>query len=247
MGTVPDYSATLLEQPAIASATADEDSKVTEFHLTGFSRFHNVPSNPTQSIVEALPAYLGSHPLHSGAVLATTNVLKVAAETSRAELETLYKQLDNPTHSTLTLRRRSDRRVIFIHLGVNMRAINFELEHQARNEATFSCPDELGWTPIKRPIDKNNSDVMAVRRTSLCLEKLAEELKRQNFNVQLSTDAGRFVCNWVYYNSLMLAEVRNADSLFVHVPSVSVCPIDQQIRFIAALLDCIATMPYAFA
>ncbi|CAN8071625.1 unnamed protein product [Agarophyton chilense] len=247
MGTVPDFAATLQVQQAIASSNSDGDRKVTEFHLTGFSRFHNVPRNPTQSIVEALPAYLATHPLKADAVLASANILKVAAETSRTELQALYNHLDSPSHSALTLRRRPDRRVVFIHLGVNMRATDFELERQARNEATFSCPDELGWTPIKRPIDKNNSDITFVRRTSLCLEKLAEELKRKKLNVHLSTDAGRFVCNWVYYNSLTLADARDASVLFVHVPPVTVCPIDQQVRFIAELLQCIATMPYTTA
>lgn len=34
-----------------------------------------------------------------------------------------------------------------IHFGVNSGAIRFALENQAVNEATFRCPDELGWKP----------------------------------------------------------------------------------------------------
>jgi len=34
-----------------------------------------------------------------------------------------------------------------LHLGVNSGAVRFAIEHQAANEATFRCPDELGWQP----------------------------------------------------------------------------------------------------
>jgi hypothetical protein len=34
-----------------------------------------------------------------------------------------------------------------IHFGVNSGASRFALETQAVNEATFRCPDELGWKP----------------------------------------------------------------------------------------------------
>lgn len=38
--------------------------------------------------------------------------------------------------------------IIFqIHFGVNSGATRFALENQAVNEATFRCPDELGWKP----------------------------------------------------------------------------------------------------
>lgn len=32
-------------------------------------------------------------------------------------------------------------------MGLNGGASNFAIEKQAVNEATFSCPDELGWQP----------------------------------------------------------------------------------------------------
>lgn len=34
-----------------------------------------------------------------------------------------------------------------LHLGVNSGAFKFAIEQQAVNEATFRCPDELGWQP----------------------------------------------------------------------------------------------------
>lgn len=34
-----------------------------------------------------------------------------------------------------------------LHLGVNSGASRFAIERQAFNEATFRCPDEMGWKP----------------------------------------------------------------------------------------------------
>ena len=34
-----------------------------------------------------------------------------------------------------------------LHFGANSGSLRFALENQAVNEATFRCPDELGWKP----------------------------------------------------------------------------------------------------
>lgn len=44
-----------------------------------------------------------------------------------------------------------------LHFGVNSGATRFAIEHQAVNEATFRCPDEMGWKPQVRYIPKNFS------------------------------------------------------------------------------------------
>lgn len=45
-----------------------------------------------------------------------------------------------PFHSLLYVARQ-------LHFGVNSGATRFAIENQAVNEATFRCPDELGWKP----------------------------------------------------------------------------------------------------
>lgn len=39
---------------------------------------------------------------------------------------------------------------IQLHFGVNSGATRFAIERQAVNEATFRCPDEMGWKPQVR-------------------------------------------------------------------------------------------------
>jgi pyrrolidone-carboxylate peptidase len=58
--------------------------------------------------------------------------------------------------------------------------------------------------------------------------------------VKISGDAGLFVCNYTYYNSLRVAQTNKWHSLFVHVPPFAVIPADTQLRFAANLLDVLA-------
>jgi pyroglutamyl-peptidase len=59
--------------------------------------------------------------------------------------------------------------------------------------------------------------------------------------VTISDDAGRFVCNYVYYHSLRFAEQKGHKSLFVHVPLFSRIDEETQMRFAASLLEAIAS------
>lgn len=60
----------------------------------------------------------------------------------------------------------------------------------------------------------------------------------------ISDDAGRFVCNYVYYHSLRFAEQKGHKSLFVHVPLFSRINEETQMRFVASLLEAIASTCY---
>ena len=64
--------------------------------------------------------------------------------------------------------------------------------------------------------------------------------------VQQSQDAGRFVCNWCYYHSLLHSQLarqaRGAPlhALFLHVPPTAAIPLDDQFAFLLELLEVIA-------
>lgn len=223
----------------------------TVFHITGFARFFNVPVNPTELIVHGLPHYLEQCPLRPNAHLASATVLQVSAKTVLEQLNGMYAKVRPGSKGVMTQTGvrsnfqtglRTKRRTVFIHLGVNMRCTRFNLEWKARNEATFSCPDESGWVPLRHAIDPDNGDITCSRHTSIPLVPLVDKLSAQGHSVSISSDAGRFVCNWTYFNSLKLAHVHDAHALFVHVPPASLVPIERQVKFLADLLDNIAQM-----
>jgi len=50
----------------------------------------------------------------------------------------------------------------------------------------------------------------------------------------VSTDPGRYLCNYVFYNSL--AVLNNPHAIFVHVPRVELIPLADQVAAVKALV-----------
>lgn len=82
---------------------------------------------------------------------------------------------------------------------------------------------------------------MTLLKTSFSTEAILKFLKKKGYDVTRSNDAGLFVCNYVYYHSLRLAERRGSRSLFVHVPPFSRIDEETQMNFVATLLEAIAS------
>ncbi|KAG6601509.1 hypothetical protein SDJN03_06742, partial [Cucurbita argyrosperma subsp. sororia] len=157
-------------------------------HVTGFKKFHGVAENPTEAIVDNLKAFVEETGLPAGVTLGSCTVLDVAGD---GALPLLYKVLEsgisNVTETT---------KLIWLHLGVNSGLARFAVEWQAVNKATFRYPDELGWQPQKLPIVMEDGEISMIRKTSCLAPTILERLKAKSYNVILSEDAGRFVCNY---------------------------------------------------
>ena len=79
----------------------------------------------------------------------------------------------------------------------------------------FDVPDERGKQPRNVSISSSNDSSLI---TSLPLSAiLAEQSPEQ---VAISNDPGRFVCNYVYYKSMLHQQSKGSslNSLFIHVP-----------------------------
>lgn len=79
-------------------------------------------------------------------------------------------------------------------------------------------------------------------QTSLPVYEIAKALVRTGHKVTSSDDAGRFVCNYVYYHSLRFAELHGMKSLFVHVPLFLTIKEETQMQFVASLLEVLASL-----
>ncbi|CAM9717353.1 unnamed protein product [Pylaiella littoralis] len=98
---------------------------------------------------------------------------------------------------------------VFVHCGVDGSAKRFKLETHGFNEATFRVPDEKGYCPSFTPVEKDNPDTGHCRVTTIPVVNVLERLEAMGWGpeyVAESKDAGRFVCNYVYYMSLGLCE-----------------------------------------
>ncbi|XP_010477639.1 PREDICTED: uncharacterized protein LOC104756710 [Camelina sativa] len=212
-----------------------EGPKSITIHVTGFKKFLGVSDNPTETIAKNLKSYVEKRGLPSGLSLGTCTVLDTAGDGAKSKL---YEVLESSVVSVDN--KNINGTVVWVHLGVNSGATKFAIERQAVNEAHFRCPDELGWQPQHLPIVVEDGSISKAKETSCSTESIFELLKNKGFEVVQSDDAGRFVCNYVYYHSLRFAEQKGHKSLFVHVPLFSKIDDDTQMQFVASLLEAIA-------
>ncbi|KAG0470593.1 hypothetical protein HPP92_017293 [Vanilla planifolia] len=214
-----------------------EGPPVVTVHVTGFKKFHGVSENPTETIVNNLKCYMEKKGLPKGLVLGSCHVLEAAGEGAVASLyKTLETAITGHENTSYT------GHVIWLHFGVNSGASRFAIEKQAVNEATFRCPDELGWKPQKVSIIPSDGGISRTRETALPTNDITKALSNMGYAVMASDDAGRFVCNYVYYHSLRFAEEHGIKSLFVHVPLFLTINEDIQMQFAASVLEVLSSL-----
>lgn len=174
---------------------------------------------------------------------------------------------------------------VLLHLGVDSNSTQFKLEQCAYNDATFRVPDERGYQPqCECIISVDNNEISCsgmeasspdslrhrswgeCQQTTIDLQCVCDELEQcTNENVIISTDPGRFVCNFTYYLSLDLCHSMNSKSncndnemrkeedyacashhrtnyhaLFLHVPPFEVISEDRQINFLQQVMKTIS-------
>jgi pyroglutamyl-peptidase len=207
-------------------------------HVTGFKRFHGVADNPTERIVRNLQSFVEKRGLPKGLVLGSCTVLEAAGQ---GALGPLYELLESTVLGREYGSSNQDQ-VILLHFGANSGSHRFALENQAVNEATFRCPDELGWKPQRVPIMSSDGSILHARQTTLPVKEISKSLQQMGYDVTPSDDAGRFVCNYVYYHSLRFAEKHGFRSLFVHFPLFLSIDEEVQMQFVASLLEVLASL-----
>ncbi|KAL4202230.1 hypothetical protein AMTRI_Chr02g262630 [Amborella trichopoda] len=214
-----------------------EGPPVVTIHVTGFKKFHGVAENPTETIVSNLKGFVAKKGLPSGVVLGTCSILETAGQ---GALDDLYRVLESAVEGLVT-ESSPGARIIWLHFGVNSGATKFAIEKQAVNEATFRCPDQLGWKPQKLPIITADGGLSRAREATLPVGEITKNLTKRGYDVIPSDDAGRFVCNYVYYHSLRFSELHGTKSLFVHVPLFSRIDEETQMQFAASVLEVVAS------
>lgn len=226
-----------------SSAPKQHTNNTVHFVVTGFGPFQNAKENPTTIIANNLVDYLHSIEKDDGAsssslaARTTTRVIETSAQAARKELDDLIPTSPPPNH-------HHHHAVVYLHLGVNYKGTHFQLEQCGYNDATFRIPDEQGYQPNNKCINEDCTLGTFLETKLDChdiCEHLSDETSRSCSSViVVSTDPGRFVCNYTYYYSLTKTQHdKQVYSLFVHVPPFSKVPQEEQLKTIAAIMNCI--------
>ena len=211
-------------------------------YVTGFGPFAEADVNPTQVLVESLQE--GSAVGLDG-VLRRCVVSEVDCVDATSVIETLREGAETVCAEPST--SGAPAAVVFVHLGVFASATSFRVERRAYNEATFRYPDASGRQPRCVPVRPEDGGVDRCLRTTLPVDAVVRALRGKGHDCAVSDDAGRFLCNWIYYESLRAAAARataaprtNAHALFLHVPPFAAVPEKTQKTFLNDLLAAVA-------
>ena len=204
------------------------------FEVTGFGKFGNVLDNPTTHLIKNLSnlSEKQQNMISPNAIINSRTVLHVSGQRSVEMLKDIRSN-HNKFYS-------KDTKVVYLHMGVAASRKDLCLETRAVNNTKFGTPDELGWAPMNEMVCKENGSRKHVYMTRLNAPKLVEILKGKEYgyNCKESTDAGLYVCNWIFYNSSHLCRGNeNEYTMFVHVPLFKAIDEQTQTQFVIDLIN----------
>ncbi|MEO0620055.1 MAG: hypothetical protein AAFZ01_12360 [Pseudomonadota bacterium] len=128
---------------------------------------------------------------------------------------------------------------IAMHLGVSARATGIVLERTARN-ACDGRVDEAGHAQPEGALDPSAPGSLETRAPVLAMR---DALVRQGFSATVSDDAGRYLCNAIYHESLTRSRETGAPrhALFIHLP-VTLADVGMRAEDLGRALTTVVTM-----
>ncbi|XP_015183499.1 PREDICTED: pyroglutamyl-peptidase 1 [Polistes dominula] len=106
--------------------------------------------------------------------------------------------------------------IIVIHVGVSYKASCLTIEHIAHNTG-YVRPDIDGKCPYE------SQDICHALKTNINVKNLCDSInensKESGCTACISHDAGRYLCEYIFYQSL---NIKTHKTLFIHVPDLNV-------------------------
>lgn len=166
--------------------------------LAGFGPFPGVPRNPSAAVAQALAR--------------RRRPALVALDRSVHVFTTDYAAVDRDLPKLLA--SKPDVVLIF---GLAARRRHICIETRARNAASLLFPDVNGRRPSTGVINAGGPAALLGRAP---FHRLLGATRTHNGAVRLSRDAGRYLCNYVYWRALERGH--NGPLVqFVHIPAIA--------------------------
>lgn len=173
---------------------------MTTILITGFGRFPGAPFNPSGPLARAVarrrrPAFAD-----------TRRVLHI--------FETSYAAVDRDLPKLLA-KHKPD---IVLMFGLAGRTSYVRIETRARNARSILFPDVTGYRPDARTIASGKPAI----RGPAPFARLLGAARATGTAARLSRDAGRYLCNYVYWRALEASRSGTPLAQFIHVPWVPI-------------------------
>lgn len=165
--------------------------------LTGFGPFPGMPANLTGQLV---PPWAARAAERWPDWTVVSEIFATEWDAAPQKLTELYAAL---------------RPQVALHFGVAERASGFEIETMAVNCCAPSL-DAAGLLPSSSLVDAGGCGTLSTR---LPADTIVARLATLRIPVGLSTDAGQYLCNSVFYRALGLAADSPMLCGFIHIPA----------------------------
>lgn len=167
--------------------------------LTGFGPFPGIPENASSMLVSEMAA-------------------RLAPRRSELTLETIFLPTEwKSAPALLQSAMKSFAPDIALHFGVASEATGFRIETMAENFRARMA-DAAGHIPRRRQISAIHPSHLL---STFPADAIRARLEDLGIRVELSTDAGRYLCNATLFRSLSLAARAKGAAMtgFVHIPA----------------------------
>ncbi|GAA5949043.1 hypothetical protein JCM3765_003991 [Sporobolomyces pararoseus] len=214
-------------------ATHSQDDSTFHVHLTGFGPFHKVPVNPSWEAVQrlhdtVLPNPLPSSSTHVNEESTQTRNLRQNIRISSSLIPVKYDSVLSQVPALHTAGFEGSRPNLVIHVGVgNEGAIRLEQRARKWGYEKLDVDGHLG--PLDEVENKRGFkgedwvECEEELRTRIEGEEVIKSAKRRGIEyIELSEDAGLYLCEFTFYASLASALKQNSGRptpvQFIHVP-----------------------------
>jgi pyroglutamyl-peptidase len=172
---------------------------MTSVLITGFGRFPGAPFNPSGPLARALakrkrPAFADLH-----------RALYI--------FETSYAAVDRDLPKLL-VRHKPD---ILLMFGLAARTPFVRIETRARNAMSILFPDVSGFRPAEPAIVRDKPALTGPAP----FRHLLGAVRPTRVPARMSRDAGRYLCNYVYWRALEASRSGTPLAQFIHIPPTS--------------------------
>ena len=177
-------------------------SKPVTVLITGFGRFPGAPYNPSGPLARALarrrrPAFAGLRRI--------VHIFEVS-----------YAAVDRELPQLIAAHEPD----IVLMFGLAVRTPHVRIETQARNARSILFPDVRGYRPQARVILPGAT----ARGGSAPFTRLLAAARASRTPTRLSRDAGRYLCNYIYWRALEASRSGTPLTQFIHIPPVPGLP-----------------------
>ena len=122
---------------------------------------------------------------------------------------------------------------LILATGLDMGGTAVKVEQVAQNLTNARVPDNAGVQPMGQPVITGGQETLAA---TVPVARIAAALRRAGLPTEISSSAGAFVCNAVFYQLMEFAGHTGIPAGFIHVPPANALAVVESARALEVVI-----------